>query len=546
MTNPRQKKIFQTGYYGKIPGRGDFVSNHLPREFVEPWDSWLQSSLADSRNCLMEKWLETYLTSPIWYYYLSSGVCGRGAWAGVLMPSVDKVGRYFPLTTVCPIPLTANPVSLTSDHSQWFVDAEKLMLSVLADDLLDLEEFDQEVGQLSLKLENIIDYGQDKTGTEGKFSLGPNWHLPLSGIGDALVSAAELSRRMLEARFSTYSLWWSDGSELVEPSLLVSAGLPPANNFASMLDGNWQRGAWEQWPTFTRKPSSPGRNVKGGLGLQIPEISVEELLEDIEYFDSDRSLAHKCLSFGLSHVGKIRKKNEDAFLDLPEVGLWVVADGMGGHAAGEVASILTVYYLSNIGVASNLFDLVNNVKARLQTVNAKLLEISQDEEKTTIGCTVAVLMVVEQRAAYLWAGDSRVYLYRDGELQQLTKDHSDEDPTITYAENAENAGPNRSVSNVITRAVGADHELELDVGYVELQDDDYFLLCSDGLNKEVSDKEISELIRDNEALTVTQKLIDLTLDRGARDNVTVINVQVLATDNVIETSGVDEMSLNLS
>lgn len=98
------KRSARPGFYGKLPALGDFVSRRLPRQFIEPWDQWLQSAIAASREQLGSDWLDVYLTSPIWRFGLGAGVCGTGAWAGVLMPSVDKVGRYYPLTLAVPVP----------------------------------------------------------------------------------------------------------------------------------------------------------------------------------------------------------------------------------------------------------------------------------------------------------------------------------------------------------------------------------------------------------------------------------------------------------
>ena len=102
-----------TGFFGKLPALGDFVERALPAEFVTPWDAWLQRAIAASRASLGEQWLDIYLTSPLWRFVLGAGPCGARAWAGVMMPSVDRVGRYFPLTVAAPLPAGPHEVTLT-------------------------------------------------------------------------------------------------------------------------------------------------------------------------------------------------------------------------------------------------------------------------------------------------------------------------------------------------------------------------------------------------------------------------------------------------
>ena len=101
------------GFFGKLPGQGDFVTRRLPSEFLRVWDPWLQTSLTESREALGDGWLDAYLTSPIWQFVLTGGIAGQTPWAGLLMPSVDRVGRYFPLTVARALPESTNPLPST-------------------------------------------------------------------------------------------------------------------------------------------------------------------------------------------------------------------------------------------------------------------------------------------------------------------------------------------------------------------------------------------------------------------------------------------------
>jgi len=119
------------GWYGKLPGVGDFASRRLPEEFIRPWDAWLQSVIPASQAALGTDWLERYLTMPIWRFVLAPGLVGRPAWAGVLMPSVDRVGRRFPLTVAVALPSDAALVHVVFEAGDWFSDLEDAALDGL-------------------------------------------------------------------------------------------------------------------------------------------------------------------------------------------------------------------------------------------------------------------------------------------------------------------------------------------------------------------------------------------------------------------------------
>ena len=134
------------GFYGKLPVLGDFVSRRLSREFINPWDKWLQSAMAASQQQLAEHWLKAYLSSPVWRFALSPGLCGNAGWLGVLMPSVDRVGRYFPLTLALPVSTDINLSDVFIANNAWFTEVESIALTALEDNL-DLNGFDNLLDQ---------------------------------------------------------------------------------------------------------------------------------------------------------------------------------------------------------------------------------------------------------------------------------------------------------------------------------------------------------------------------------------------------------------
>lgn len=235
------------------------------------------------------------------------------------------------------------------------------------------------------------------------------------------------------------------------------------------------------------------------------------------------------VSAHITDKGKIRSINEDACLDRADLGIWVVADGMGGHAAGDLASEMIVNELKSINPGDSLGALASDVEQRLHNVNQKLLLESQRRGGEIIGSTVVTLLAYQGYCIYQWAGDSRIYLYRRERLKQLSRDHSQVEELIEQGIVTSDQAELSPIANYITRAVGANEELELDAEIFEPCDGDLFLLCSDGLNKEVSDSEIAQILGSYGFQEALQQLIELAMERGARDNVTLVLVQARST-----------------
>lgn len=240
---------------------------------------------------------------------------------------------------------------------------------------------------------------------------------------------------------------------------------------------------------------------------------------------NDTVPAFRWSSATLTNVGTVRQVNEDACMELllPQSGLWVVADGMGGHKAGDLASQMIVDALHGMHWHARLEDFVADIRTEVEKVNQRLVEIAQSRgEDVVIGSTIALLVAMRRKGVCMWAGDSRVYRYRDGRMERLTRDHSEVEDLIDQGEILREEAEEHPSANVITRAVGADWDLELDVCQHDLRHGDRYLLCSDGLFKELSEEEIAEFIPRGECVQVCRELIDTALARGARDNVTVI------------------------
>ncbi|MBI2969789.1 MAG: serine/threonine-protein phosphatase [Gammaproteobacteria bacterium] len=232
-------------------------------------------------------------------------------------------------------------------------------------------------------------------------------------------------------------------------------------------------------------------------------------------------------SHGISETGKVRRHNEDSMLVRPEIGLWAVADGMGGHAKGDVASQMVVEALRRIHEGTSLPKYIDDIEDHVQAVNNKLLEKArQSKKKVTIGSTVVILLAYDKYCVYLWAGDSRLYRLRDEQLRQITTDHSQVELYIEQGLISREEALAHPHGNMITRAVGAMDELHLDMDLQEMAAGDRYLLCSDGLTKHLPDGELQELLGEGTCEEACRRLIDLTLSRGAGDNVTAIVVDI--------------------
>lgn len=233
----------------------------------------------------------------------------------------------------------------------------------------------------------------------------------------------------------------------------------------------------------------------------------------------------KTVSSAATHVGMVREINEDSFIDKNEVGLWAVADGMGGHEAGEVASQAVVRALADIENASNFEESLEEVRRQLEAVNYQLVDSSKNFPPNRVpGTTVAALLIHDKQGATLWAGDSRIYRKRNGVIKLLTKDHSHVqsllDRDLISPEDAEK----HPMANVITRAIGIEDPVRIDIRTFKVLRGDQFLLCSDGLSRLVQSFEMADLLKNQDKDEIVQSLLRAALDRGAPDNVTLIYV----------------------
>jgi type VI secretion system protein ImpM len=208
------------GFFGKLASHGDFLSRRLPPSFVAVWDAWLQAALRGSREQLGTAWLDAYLTGPLWRFALAPGVCDGQAWAGVLMPSVDRVGRHFPLVLAAATSGSPSLAGWMGEGAPWFEQLEDLALSSLETGF-DFDGFDQALLSMAALP------AAPMQGVAGP--LG--WHAAIPAAGEAALAADAVASAALYGQ----SIWWTDGSERVKPCVRLCRGLPVPQAFAAML-----------------------------------------------------------------------------------------------------------------------------------------------------------------------------------------------------------------------------------------------------------------------------------------------------------------------
>ncbi|KMO17924.1 type VI secretion system-associated protein TagF [Methylobacterium platani] len=468
------------GFFGKVPTRGDFVSRRLGGPLHDALDQWLSRALVASRRQLGEAWLPAYLVAPVWRFVLGRGTMGPHPAVGVLMPSVDRVGRYFPLVLAAEMPGLTDPWRLFRLSGGWFDAAEARARACLDDDF-DFHAF--ETGLADLGLPGL---------PPGDLADAPR-RFGLDGEAEALRAYADAVEGVLAGSRRAFTLWWTTGSEAVAPSLLLHRGVPAPEQFAALLDGRWDAWGWQDWTreeVRAQAPVSPVPEAPAALAPSAPPDAV------------------RLVSAARSHKGTRRSRNDDAVVARPDLGLWAVADGAGGHAAADVAAATVAERLTGLpaglDAALTRATIERLMREANEALRARARRLGPD---AVVAAVVVVLMVRAGRYAVAWAGDSRAYLLRDRTLTPLTRDHA-----------------HREGRKVVTRAVGAEDAFALDWAAGPVRAGDRFILCSDGLVAALGERGLAQVAGHGGPSEAVASTIDDALIAGARDNVSVVVV----------------------
>ncbi len=488
------------GFYGKLPSHGDFIQRGITDGFVNRWDAWLQEGLARSREALGDPWVSLFLTSPVWRFVLSRGMVDGSNWAGILLPSIDRANRCFPLTIVAELGPQAQPFEVSALAEGWFDWVEAVARRVLDEEVLDLAELQAQLASSDALLDPTrMTSGEDDPQSGSVDSRGIQRFALEPDLNMARFWARRSARLMLQ-QDAPAGLWWTAGSEWVRPSVLLTRGLPPPESFRELLVG----------PADGR--SDPFTDTMAGPGELFHANAVPGSLEPHVATPS------RVNSAGLTDVGRTREENQDAFLERPDSGVWLVADGMGGHQAGSLASRLIVERVQAADLTGGLTEAVATLKASLLAVNADLRRRAQEQPGFDAGSTVVALCVRGEVGAALWAGDSRLYRLRAGTFAQLTQDHS------LLAEAGAQIDP--ADSHIITRAVGGGDQLDVEERRFEVLAGDRFLLCTDGLYEGLTPSELASGLGRGNCSEAAHELLASALRHGGQDNLTAVCVGV--------------------
>jgi type VI secretion system protein ImpM len=406
---------------------------------------------------------------------------------------VDRVGRYFPLTIVVELPVGIPAAHFAAAASEWFEEIEQLCADALQNPDFDLDAFDEALVASADKLSGV-DLLPGAAAFPGNSS---QWHWPTASVNAfaAAVNAPLMS--MAQGALRPMTMWWTAGSELIEPCVLLNRALPRPDSFAALLAGTWNDGRWDG-------EVAPAQDF-GALSLE----------PDAQYVIE---------SGGATDVGMVRKENEDHFLLSDDKRLWAVADGMGGHSHGEIASQMVVDSL-------NALEPTPSLNTAFQSITAALDAVNDDLRRGAVGLggggasgsTVVALVIRGREWGVSWAGDSRAYIWRAELLSQLTHDHS-----VIQDAVLDGAIPDDAARGEITRAVGGHDQLELEHVADLVAAGDRFLLCSDGLYGALDEPALIECLQKSSAQEACDALIDAARAAGARDNITAVVVDVKA------------------
>ncbi len=500
------------GFHGKLPSHGDFLRRRMSDAFMARWDTWLQHSVHESRSALGESWDAAYRAAPAWRFAMPFG---QGLVAGVVLSAEDRVGRKFPLTVLAELTAPASVLSLAAGNQQWFEAVEQLAQSALISGVDGLARLDSSLALLpdpSPPIDNL-DLAAWPPTKGGCF--------PLPDTAVTVTWFAALLETELDREGGGYGAWWTSGAgaegAIFPPQFWIVSGWPDTGLYARMIG---LQVLTKQAPRISTTASLGAAAAAMTLIGSTESLPIEDSTSAVASATQEMPLTTKATlsTYGISalfsHPGKLRRENQDACLDRAEDGFWVVADGLGGLKHGAQASKAVIHAMAALPAGLTLDDWLHESKAALTQVNTQLVAAPLGEET---GSTVVAMAIRGDEAAVIWVGDSRLYRSRGGELEQLSKDHSS--AAELAADGDGDFADLLSPASELSRAIGADGKLDIDFLRIEVQPDDRYLLCSDGLYAELSQEQLAaELSREGDAATLLTRLTAHILEGRACDN----------------------------
>lgn len=449
------------GFFGKLPSNGDFLQRRVPQAFLDVWDPWLQECVHASRESLQEAWLAAYLTSPVWRFVLPEAICGSGAYAGILAPSVDRVGRYFPMTIVTQVDVDANPLDFAMQRRSWFDALESLLVTALGESEVDLEWFDAQVIEYTRFLDGELDPSgpslQDLLQRSHFPQQGADWRTPLASASSLQAAINAFAYRELSAQLRPASMWWTEGSGASAPAWLSLRGLPAPDRFAALLNGQWSQHGWQDLGELPgvreisaqAEPDETSAGMIDSIPLAEPRVTVPEL--QLSAIESNRA----------------------AFVIRPAMGLWALVATDRDRDPTAVRMVADA--LQQLSPSPSLSALVEAVRLTLTEVHRDLSRLAaRDVQRVDASANVVALLATGAECAFLSAGKVQKLRVRARTLESV--DDAEE------REDAPGPAPGSLMDlltdSVSSRALGTTGFQGFRTHYERLQREDHWILCA--------------------------------------------------------------------
>lgn len=460
------------------------MQRRTPQGFVDAWDSWLQECLHASRRQLGERWLDIYLTSPVWRFVLTEGVCSESAYAGVMLPSVDRVGRYFPLTIVSPLePGTCVLEAACGTGRAWFDAAEELALRALDASDLDVQAFDAELDALpglgaceALGESNQL---MELIAQSGFARGGSPWHISMLGETPQRAVNAFASIELQKA-FRPCALWWTQGSEAVQPGWLATSGLPTPSGYVAMLSGQWLEAGWNSVEVAGPAPVQTAT---------VSEVIASELPLPV---DLHIVAAHPPPRHGQ------RAPVETRYITRSDTGLWGIVTAADGRDPGARADLIA--------------DVVHDL-APQATLTARIESARRALDKVLAPGTSLILFLAGQtECAVVWSGAAQAVRLRGGDAVELLRgeppaeaDAVVDAPLVPQLDS--DGGRTDEGGLLALLATPATPKATVSIRYQELQANDLWVLGIDGSIPDT----VPDEARDPGAARSLQRVLDSLL-----------------------------------
>lgn len=412
------------GFFGKLPCAGDFVQRRLPASFVDAWDRHFEAAVAHSRNALGDAWHEAFHTSPVWRFMLAPGVCGETAWAGVMGPGADRVGRCFPMVIAAPL---SDGAAAARDGAGWFERAERLHRTAQADASMGVDGFDAQVAALG----GPLDAGQPPADPwrEVDWAAASHWRLPPPPHGGAEMALADLWTQLTSVP-GHWCLWWTEGSGRVPAGVLVTDGLPRAEAYAGLLDAGQGAAAWRTLGGGGDVSPSP-TPVAANLPPPTPTPAEAWLPDDLDllanledappfasvitpYADAAAAAAGAAVTATPAPTDVAAGV---AVLHRPDVGLSLVAVEVG-VADPRQQAVAAVAAIAGDMLGAELIGGMQVLRTRIMALNPQLRQFGEDlVDPVPEDCAVIAAHVAGGQAALLRIGAAAGWHWRHGRLQ---------------------------------------------------------------------------------------------------------------------------------